>query len=526
MSYRYIDLTSTAEHTTVPIAHSIYKDVAMYCGIPESYRVIFLGEVKNDVFSSNTTDSVSIGERRLRSRVMAAGGEPSVTVELEEKLVDGSFGHTATWQMNNNLVLNDPVAGFGVKLVTVTTQQNITLSISSDSFNTLSNINKRMLSRAAMGFGNAMHGITYTIALPSLVNDLVEHIGALRGNCIGEAVSSDDYMQAIADSTIAVVRDTSGTTGTWGMVVTQGPILGNVDSEVELVGIKRDESNGMYALAINYKIEYEKPIGMIIHTYALTYNELLPDWAIAPNKIIPATRSNNMTYAESAYSTFANPSYKLYDAIGSEVVRIPDFDREEDAKLRPDLVPLCVMLLTVDSDRKTMLDMRDLGEYALSPQLIQWLVSSERNYLFSYGQSLFHLSLSINERTAYSSTMILNSDGVVKSMTALEPCKRHRLTLSLFANADLLNAEYLKRLPPDGELRDEILNYMEMLADTGSSPLITSIYDKWVTDIGDGKHVLNPIVLNPWGGYGSINNPQHPVDKTRITAHLIVRRNT
>jgi hypothetical protein len=89
-----------------------------------------------------------------------------------------------------------------------------------------------------------------------------------------------------------------------------------------------------------------------------------------------------------------------------------------------------------------------------------------------------------------------------------------------------LNAEYLKRLPPDGELRDEILNYMEMLADTGSSPLITSIYDKWVTDIGDGKHVLNPIVLNPWGGYGSINNPQHPVDKTRITAHLIVRRNT
>ena len=309
--------------------------------------------------------------------------------------------------------------------------------------------------------------VTYHYSLPEYFVELLKEIHRLREQV---APYDEDIFKWLKDNTserATTLTTLTGTEPTLAFAETQTCAVGFFDFSQHPSPAEKD-SNGN-ALAFNvqfqYRVQYDKVIAVTADYPLVIHNQLIGEtFRYRPNvhgtQVNPARRYRRPTASRRAMDYFVEgfppPCYRGLDGIS-----IPEFDDWEPKQIPPDTSTLVSVMLVVDpADPTLLLDLDQLGDWTIDPQ-IRTFMQSERQHMARYMDSVIHITLFEDELPMRNDLLIVGQNLTLRYTTPLQLRKRYHLRVSLVNDLTSLSSDAIRRLSESGQAGLKILRTIQ-----------------------------------------------------------------
>jgi hypothetical protein len=208
-----------------------------------------------------------------------------------------------------------------------------------------------------------------------------------------------------------------------------------------------EQATGMWEIAFAYKFSFQKPESMFIDYPTMVHNQLLPERYLSyiHDQEDPLYRLpyNNRTYR--ALQMFEADTQSLKIRREEPFIRIPDFDDFKPEELIPNTATVFQALCCVEEDKHTLLDLKDLGDFIIDPDILEHLYK-ETAYMTRVMKSMFHISLYRNGKLAPDGVLEVTDDLLVKSVLPLNLRRTHHVRFAIYADIGTVMKEGIDRL--------------------------------------------------------------------------------
>ena len=250
--------------------------------------------------------------------------------------------------------------------------------------------------RAGLLRSEMVYKVDFHHPVPKEFLVILHEIYRLREAQAGYGDTYQDWLRACFDPRVTALSNQTGSQLLTVIPETAVQILGSFNFVGVMEEPEYNKDNGTWMSSFDYTFVYDKPVEGSMTYPLMIHNQLLSekyrpsegDYNLADEAIVPH-------HVGRVFNQFTD-TYKT-DSQRGRTPRVPVFDtwwpELDDAKVTPMFIGLVGIS---EDDKRTLLDLKDLGDYDLSEEAIQWLLR-EYAYAAKERRSLINVALFVND---------------------------------------------------------------------------------------------------------------------------------
>lgn len=299
-----------------------------------------------------------------------------------------------------------------------------------------------------------LHDIEYNIFIPETVEnfiyDVYSHVNRLYPQ------SANEYFFSHSSKRIKLATDLVGNNSKLMISEKQSRIIGQFDFSPYPDKIEKDKDTDTYSITFNYKFTMDVPGVIVLSFPFMIHNKL-----INPSYISELTRLDNFNMEE--YRRNLNVSKPMYGLSMFEDHRflqtkintnlpltIPYFDDFSIRSIHNGYAITTSFLTEIDeTDKRTLLNLRDLGEYYLDEDILSYIASGEKNYCINPYMSYLYFGIYQENKYFNNNILTIDNDLNLKSTVDLDLRRQTRVLLNF-----IYDISYIKYAPTDRAKRN------------------------------------------------------------------------
>jgi hypothetical protein len=294
-----------------------------------------------------------------------------------------------------------------------------------------------------------LHNITYHYLVPIPYIKLLNVIYNQKQRLLNNNQSFIDYINSNITTRAKIISDLVGNDTRLSISETQCKIVGRYAFDIMPEKPQRDDDLGVWTVEFDYTFTYEKPNMVAMRYPIMVYNELLPREYIAfLNKVYDDTNVNkSYSLSIGSLSQFESPNTLSNNINLKAEYNLPDFDDYVVQSRPTSSVGAFVALCQVnETDLISLLNLNELGDIAIDPDILDFILNSEYPYMNKMYQSMLSVQLYMNENLLDPDALYVDSNLNVIASNELDIRNTFRVRLSLITDISLINSAFFTRL--------------------------------------------------------------------------------
>jgi hypothetical protein len=436
-----LTLHETQQSVTRPVIFDIINQVQAITKIDTSTKVFFPGDQ-----GKMQTPGSSIEPDAERYAIF--NSDRYNFIEVEEDYDKNTLGSTAVTRREHIRVYEDAKLQTYIAPVYATSEVTINFKYrcpsKSEALRWRDDIRMRVSSLRDLN----MHNITYHYLLPTEFLVVLTAIHENREATDGYEQTFDEYVTAYSTDRLTLISGITGQDARLAISETQTRIIGLYTFDGIPDKPEHEEDNGNWTSSFSYKFTYEKPIACNMKYPVMVHNKLLPEYLVSfTDKAYDIDRvSKSYTTSLYALSGFEYDTIMNSKMKPNFTLKIPAFDDFYTDQFVKATGTILMALSEVDTDKRTLLNLNELGDIILDTDILQFILESEVPYIAIPYQSIISVSLYRNEYLTSGSSLVCTDTLDIKATSDLNLRNQHRVRLALVTDISLLSREALLRL--------------------------------------------------------------------------------
>ncbi len=440
-----VTLPDTSETITRPIIFDIIKQVSDITKISPNTQVFFPGS--SGVMHTNDS-TIDTSHLEMSDRYATFKTNYISFIDVEETYDEDNLSTTAVNIDEYEPIFSDELLGLYIRPIYASTNITINFKYTCPSKTEALKWRDDIRVKVSQMRDINLHDLTYQYLIPHELYALVRTVYDRRENVAPYGESLYTYMTTHSTSKLTLVGDLIGKDARLSIAEKQTRVLGMYGWDAIPEPPERDES-GVWVISFSYKFRYDKPIACMAQYPIMVHNQLLP-----PEYTTYVTEGYDLDNVKKLYrkSLSALNGFESDTIINDirdkpDYFKLPSFDDFIIENHPTGTGTIWNALCEVDTtDKKTLLNLTELGDLTLDADVLQFIQDGEWKYLTQLYKSIFHISLYRNNYLARQDTIDVDSNLDVKAITELDLRKQFRVRFSIVADWTLLTSEAVDRL--------------------------------------------------------------------------------
>jgi len=328
-------------------------------------------------------------------------------------------------------LINDRLAEITVRPVYIETEYKLSLDLKSKSENFIQNVISRIQTRLSTGRDVVYHDIHYKFCYSDFVMDLMQEAFDRRRKVVEpeDQLTFEEYMITCIDERTQTLAGIGNGKYNICAVENQLDTVGIFPSEAPERKIDYDEDTGYYSIIIDYIYRMDKPEYLYVQYPIVVYNQ-----SLSSRYLVISDNRNDLRLFNSKYETYGQYFISLKrDGWKYQTSRIPDYDNYLHNMKYNGRPLLEISLGVTKEDRRFLINLNDLGEYAINSDLIDYLTKNRdvvvrlgENY--TYPDSVIYIILLVNGELS-SIRLIIDEDLNIWSSVDLDLTSKYHIAI-------------------------------------------------------------------------------------------------
>lgn len=503
-----ITLPENSQSVTRPVIMDIVRQVEEITKIDVSSKIFFPGDVQR-----MQTPGTNIDNNNERFAIFNT--DRITFVEVEEDYNKDALSTTAITRLEHIPIFQDEALRVKMTPVYATSAITINFTYRCPSKTEALRWRDDMRIKISQMRDLNLHTITYHYPIPLEYLVILKLIHEKREAIEPYGQSFQEYVYSLSNQRLKLVSDLVGKDTRLVIPDCQTRILGKFDFDGLPNKVERDETNGVYTIAFSYQFEYEKPVGCNMKYPVMIHNQLLPADYIEFTDDAYNLDKVNKTFPLSLYAMNGFETDTIMNGVidPGYILRLPEYDDFRLNQFHPGTGSIFFALCEVDTDKKTLCNLNELGEIALDEDILTFIREKEYPYLTKLYQSILHVDLYRNEFLTNFNTITCDNQLNIKAINPLDLRNQHRIRLSIVCDLTLLSREAIERLKgyPKAFVKiisaiNELLRNHPDFVNLGDKKRITALEFDAVYQALTGFPMNNGTNINRNQYYGSNHN--------------------
>lgn len=446
MPTQYVTLEETSRSIMKHCFNDIIKEVVYAMGFPPDTIVVLHNGT--EFTKTDNRNNVSIRETpNLPSTV----SQRRLLVNITDNYNEDSLSSTTVSQRDAPPIFHDHDIDCMVYPVYVKSDIVINFEYTSPSKTEAMRLRDDIRVKLSDSRNILHHEVEYDIIIPDGVSDFIADIYDLKSRLFPMELL--EYFNSRSTERIRLVTDMANASNARLAVhERQVRIIGIMDFSPEPEPIEQDKETNTYKLTIPYKLSMDVPRGMCFTYPPMICNRVMPNHYlqfVEDRKRARKKARANLGYTNSlrALSYFEVQNQVDYCIDTDLPKNVPLFDEFLVRTSHPGYVTLYTFLTEVDeTDKKTLLNLRELGDFYLDERLAEFISTVERAYIVNPYMSYFYLSLYQTNKYIDNNILEVDADMTVRSKVELSLVKPVRVALNVCLDTTFLNPTVQERM--------------------------------------------------------------------------------
>lgn len=368
-----------------PVIFDVIKQIFEIAHLPQDTKIYYQGSSGYiQTPGSNIKDKGDNRDAQFAS-------ENYTFVEVNERYQTPAVQEAHIHSYEHAPVFQDPKLGLTIRPVYLPSDVEISIRYKHNSETAVRRWMSDMFMKVSRGRDVNIHTVKYKYPLPLTIVEMLEDVWKLRENVAGYGDSLRDYVVYHSSDRLTILATQSGEHRQLAVTETQSRILGFFDHEVIPEKPSRND-DGTWEVSFSYRLTYQRPDAIYVQYPVSVHNQFMPEKYLLPYK--EDDYETRRYYQSSSYEalalfesdTIGNKSRKPYPYI-----RIPDFDDFKPNRTHPGTGTIISALCFLDEGKQDLMSLKELGDYEIHPDLLEFIEKSERPHLLKHRLSFFHV---------------------------------------------------------------------------------------------------------------------------------------
>ena len=441
MPFVTVTTPEVIESVSRPVVFDIIKQVQEITKIDKNTKIIFPGDTGKMQQAGSDINNTS------KQALLTTG--KYIYIEVEEDFDPNKIATTAYFQNEQIPIFIDKDVAVSMSPLYATTAVTVKFKYQNSSRTEVTRWRDDIRMRLSGMRDINLHDITYHYLVPAPYIKLLKEIYNNKQRLIPTEQLFEDYVNSNITTRAKIISDMAGKDVRLSVSETQCRIIGMYSFDSMPEKPIRDDDSGMWSIEFGYKFTYECPNMVAMRYPVMIYNQLLPQEYIGFLNTEYDDSNVNKSYSNSigALSNFESPNVTATAKNFKAEYALPTFDDFTPPNKPTSTVGAFVALCQVDeTDKKTLLNLNDLGDIVLDPAIINFLIDGEYQYLNKLYQSMITVSLYENYTLKDSNTLIIDSNLNISSVVPLDLTKFYHVRLSIVTDLSLVSQTFFTRL--------------------------------------------------------------------------------
>lgn len=388
--YELPDIEQTVSRQT---AYGVIEQLKEIIGLPQEVQVTFTGKREVSKLGGSAID----GEG-LKTQFSATGHRLMLTVIEEDDFA--SVQEIQPMSFDQRPVFEDPNIDFSLRPVYKRSKVELQITFRHTSETEVRRWAGRILSSTAQGRDTYLHDMVYTYPVPKEFLMMAYDIHRLREAQDGYGDTLTQYLKKCQIGMLTTIVARDGCDPILAVKEKQSQVIGNFSFTVAPDKPTHLPELGIWETTFSYFYQYERPDAACIRFPVAVHNQPLPEiWLRHLDSPVDYQARN--TYQSRSYTAL---NYFSHDAKlarchrPNPYIRYPEFDDFGEGSGLADTVfdqdtgTIMVLLSYLDTDKKSLLSLHELGPYMIDEDVLAFL-SFESPHLANLYHSVYHISV-------------------------------------------------------------------------------------------------------------------------------------
>jgi hypothetical protein len=417
------------------------QQIQKLTNIDPSTKIFYPGDIQRMHTAGSTIDSTD--DRRA-----IFNSDRYTFIEIEDDYDEGELGSTAVEREEHPPIFVDNKLGVTIKPIYGTTTVTINFVYRCPSKSEALRWRDETRARVSKMMDINLHKVSYHYQLPVDIVIILKEIYDKREAVMPYGQTFVEYVTSYADPRLTLTGGTTGDGERLAIAETQTRIQGMFTWDALPEKAQRDETTGTWSITFGYKFNFDKPFEIHVRYPVMVHNQLLaPNFIEFTDKAYDVEQdTKNFSKSFHAMHAFEMGTIMATKVDTKYMLREPSYDDY----LLPDVAKgsgsVFLALVSVDTDKRSLVNLNELGDIVIDPDILQFIKESEFPYITKDYKSILKLSLYRNEFLTSGRTIDCNSNLDVRSSMDLDFRNQHRLRFSIHVDITLLDIRALERL--------------------------------------------------------------------------------
>lgn len=434
-----------------PVVFALLEQVKLITNIPQDTPVIYIGQ-------GNQHHQLQ-GKTSPNEAPVTLGSDRRLVVEVEEIPSESLFLTNTVNQPHHipdfldrdlGIELKPSYAGFEYQISVVYRTPSRAEAVRWRNDARLKASQTRLLN---------LHELEYKYQIPYPVFMLLRHLHELRNQQGGDGMPFDEYFTRSITTRAVQMSNLVGDHPEVMIREKAIRVQGFFDFTVDPRRQEKSEGHG-WEVQFMYTVEFSKPVEFSMRYPLVVHNQPI-DMQFVP--LAPESsyeQDKRMAYYTDALYFMEEPVYLNRHTNIEPIKYTPAFDEWKANQAPPRQRVIASFLLGLKEDqREPLLNLKNLGDYFLDPDILEWLEQAEYRYMHLPWTSAVQVHLYRNEclSSSYAIEVNENLDVILKEPVNIK--KRYRIVLSLTEGLQYCDPKSLKRLARFPKAMCKIIKY-------------------------------------------------------------------
>lgn len=440
MPSQIVELVDVEQTVTRPVVMAIMEQIFEITSLSKDTSVFY--SRLNGPHQTPGSNIDNVGEKEARFQQ-----DKATYIEVTETDDVNSLQEMITMEYDQVPVFEDKALMCSLRPIYSTVDVSIAIRYRSTSETEVLRWMAAMKTKTSRGRDLNLHSVEYTYAIPYEFLEILKEIHQLRESTEPYGESFEGYLSSHGTDRFTILSNRAGEKGIVAVSEKQSRIQGLFDFAGLPSRPTHEQGTGMWEIAFTYKFSFQKPESMFIDYPTMVHNQLLPERYLSyiHDQEDPLYRLpyNNRTYR--ALQMFEADTQSLKIRREEPFIRIPNFDDFRPEEVIPSTATVFQALCSLEDDKQTLLDLKDLGDFMLDTDILEHLYK-ETAYMTRVMKSMFHISLYRNGKLAPDGILEVTDDLVVRSVKPLNLRQFHHVRFALYVDIGTVMKEAIDRL--------------------------------------------------------------------------------
>lgn len=433
-----LPIEDTESFVTRPVVLSVVQSLLKYLDISPNVRLYYNG-VEETALQAGSAMGIDNDPQRANNTWRS---DESLTVEVNINHSRERIG-SATHRSLATPLFADLNLPFCLSTTYFTQDVQLKLVYNATSRSSAYSWRNALMQKYRDGLDGTEHKASYNYLLPNYFIALSRHIfDLMQTQAPYEGLEYKDWFFKHCASNVTTVANQSQTVKSIGVHETQLGIMTTFEeTPIDSKPQKVNDSNA-HSMELLFRFCFDKPYTLRLEYPIVVHNSAIHPAFIPQNMTEPA-----VDHQRTETSGMLGLSYFRYgqnDSIptATEGIYLPVWDDWRPQYTLSHTCGIFTALCTVNNnDKKTLLDLNDLGDVQLRDDILRWIIEEEYSFMGVENGSVLSISLFENNSLLPANALMVDATGRVSARTDLDLRKVYHVKLSFVISEFALTKE-------------------------------------------------------------------------------------